>query len=120
MVRTRLFPFGTTPHAPKRVAEAEQLVENAQQVPIVPFPIVQVAAHEFGHVVEERLVPVGRVAGHQFEQRHKVVVRMVLEEGCELRGKGRRGRVCGNIGGRGLHILKGLRVLVDGNNAKLC
>jgi hypothetical protein len=81
---------------------------------------MQVAAYEFVYVVEERLVPVWRLAGDQFEQRYEVVVRMVLEEGSELRGKGRRGQVFGNVGRRRLHGLKGLRVLVNDNNAILC
>ncbi len=88
----RLFPGRGAPHAPEGVAEAEQFVEDAYQVPVVPFPVVQVAAHEFGHVVEERLVPVRRLAGDQFEQRHEVVFGMA---GDEI-GKGSR------MGGGGL------------------
>jgi hypothetical protein len=51
-------------------------MEDAYEIAVFPFPVVQVAAHEFGHVAEERLVPVGRQAGDQFEQRHEVIAGM--------------------------------------------
>ncbi len=79
-------PLGAAAHGPEGVAEAEQFVEDAYQVGVVPRAVVQEAAHEFGYEVKERFVLVGRVASDQFQQRHEVVARMLSDE----TGKGRR------------------------------
>jgi hypothetical protein len=80
-----LLPDGATPHVAEGVAKAEQLVENAHQVLVVPFPIVQVAAQEFGHMVEECLVPVGRVASDPFDQLHIVIALLMLDKKWQIR-----------------------------------
>ncbi len=80
----RLLPGFGVPDGAEGIAEAEQFVEDAHEVLVVPGFVLQVPAHEFDHVVEEGFVGVGGIDGEEFEQGQELVLGMALQEVVEL------------------------------------
>lgn len=96
-----LLPHGAAAHRAEGVAQVEQFEQGTHEVLVVPFAVFEVPAHQFGHVVEERLVSLGRLAAQQVEQGRKVVVGELLPEGGKRIGRGGAGWGAGIGGGLG-------------------
>jgi|GEM_PF-5545693 len=71
--------------------EVATTLQHTYGVLAVPFLVLHVPADQFGYLFEERLVAVGWVRGDQFDQGHKIVLRVALQEAQQFGVSGGRG-----------------------------
>jgi hypothetical protein len=110
-----LLPGFATSHTAEGIAEAEQFVEDAHEVLVVPGFVLQMPAHEVGYVVKEGFVGVGGVDRKQFEQGQELVLGMALQEVFELLAVG-NGKKGGAFSGRGRRVLHRGQGVISGGD----